>query len=229
MNRLTTITTFLICALAAHLPAQCFMDQHNCTWFDGWISCDQQASPNPARDNGHWIMYDFGQQYELFEMHVWNTNAPDHLDYGLQNVVIDISADGINWAEFGQYVFPQGTGDMRYEGTEVMHFDSANARYVLITAIDNYGGSCYGLSEIRIRAHSLCLDDKQVWIAGDGDWNIAANWCSNRVPDEHDKVVIPSNVTVTIPFLYTAHVWTIDLDPDAELNMVGSMIVHKQD
>ena len=91
---------------------------------------------------------------------------------GLQNVVIDISTDGQSWSEHGQYVFPQATGQSVYEGHDVMNFDSTIARHVLITAIDNYGGDCYGLSEIRIRAHDLCEGEKVKWIAGNGNWDV---------------------------------------------------------
>lgn len=228
MKAINVILISGICLLLAPgASAQCDTLRHNNTWFDGWISCEETINPNAVRGPGHWILYDFNQQYTLFEMHVWNTNAPDILDYGLQNVVVDISNDGTTWSEFGSYVFPQGTGDSRYSGVDVMNFDSTNAQYVLITAVDNYGGSCYGLSEIRIRARDRCLEDKIQWIAGNGAWDVPANWCSNRVPNQDDEVVIPSAVVVTIPFLYTAHVWNITLDPGAELEMVGSMILHK--
>ena len=228
MRTIYTLFLFTLFALSGNsVISQCDTLRHNSTWFDGWISCETNPSPNAARDPGHWILYDFNQVYTMFEMRVWNTNAPDILDYGLKNVVIDISDDGINWTEHGQYLFPQGPGDSRYEGVEPMSFDSTNARFVLITAIDNYGGTCYGLSEVRIRARDLCPDNKIQWIAGDGAWDIPANWCSNRIPNQDDEVVIPAGVIVTIPFLYTAHVWNIALEPTAELNMIGSMMLHK--
>ena len=221
---------FLISIMALQSAwSQCYPDRHNSTWFDGWVSCEESVNPNPARGNGHWILYNFHQQYALFEMDVWNFNAPDYLDYGMQEVVIDISADSITWTEYGQVTFPQANGLNTYEGAEVLDFDSTLAQYVLVTAVSNYGGSCYGLSEIRIRAQDLCDEDRILWIAGDGDWNVPSNWCNNRIPTEVDEVVIPSDVVVTIPFLYTAHVWTISLDPDAELRMIGSLVAHKQE
>jgi|GEM_PF-3586567 len=227
MRTISFYTLTLLCILVnLKTEGQCDTLRHNNTWFDGWISCEEAMSPNAARGAGHWILYDFSQQYAMFEMRVWNTNAPEILDYGMQNVLIDISNDGVNWTEFGAFLFPQGTGDSRYEGVDVMSFDSINARYVLITGVDNYGGNCFGLSEVRIRARDRCLDDKIQWIAGNGAWDVPANWCSNRVPNQSDKVVIPSGVVVTIPFLYTAHVWTMTLDPNAELEMIGSMVVH---
>ena len=46
------------------------------------ISCEESQNPNPARSAGHWIHYDFGQQYSLNELRVWNMNARDYLNYG---------------------------------------------------------------------------------------------------------------------------------------------------
>lgn len=226
-----TICIILIAATSflfgTEAKAQCDTLRHNNTWFEGWISCEETANPNATRGNGHWIRYDFNQVYTMFELRIWNTNAPDILDYGIKNAVIDISDDGITWTEFDTILISQGSGDSRYEGVDEMSFDSTNARFVLITALDNYGGECFGLSEVRIRARDLCPEDKIQWIAGNGAWDVPANWCSNRIPNQDDKVVIPAGVVVTIPFLYTAHVWTVTMEPTAELEMIGSMIAHK--
>ena len=220
------IAAFLLC-LSVSTDAQCDTLRHNNTWFDGWISCTASANPNAARGNGHWIHYDFGQQYSLFELRIWNMNVPDHLNYGMQNVVIDISADGVTWTEFGQYVLPQAPGHSRYEGDVIMNFDTTNAQHVLITAIDNYGGSCYGLSEVRFRAQELCPEDKIEWIAGDGDWDVPSNWCGNKIPTADDEVVVPSGVKITVPRFYTANVWTITMDPSSELEVKGNLVAHK--
>lgn len=225
MNKSLVINVFLVFGLLQSSMAQCDTLRHNVTWFDGWISCEETANPNPVHNAGHWIMYDFSQPFALHEMRVWNMNASEYTDYGLQNVVIDISSDGTTWTEHGQYVFPQGTGDPRYEGIEVMNFDSATARFVLITAINNYGGDCYGLSEIRIRGEELCEGDAVKWIAGNGDWSIAANWCRNKIPTLEDQVIIPEGITVTVPAFYTAFAQNVQLRTGAELDLVGRLIV----
>ncbi len=205
--------------------AQCDTLRHNMTWFDGWISCQESQSPNPARGVGHWIYYDFGQQYSLNELHVWNMNAKDYLGYGLQNVVIDVSTDGQIWTEVGQYVIPQAPGLSDYEGIDAMDFDSTIAQHVLITAIDNYGGDCYGLSEVRFRAHDLCQGDAIKWIAGNGSWSEPSNWCKNKIPTATDDVVIPAGITVTVPAYYTAYAHNVQLETGAEIDLVGRLIV----
>jgi hypothetical protein len=130
--------------------AQCYMDQHNSSWFDEWASCTASPSPNSIRGNSHWIMYNFGEKYILKDLYVWNTNSNDNLDWGIQDALIDISNDGVNWTEYGTVTFSQGTGVNTYEGEWVADLNDIPAQYVLITAETNYGGACYGLSEIKI-------------------------------------------------------------------------------
>jgi hypothetical protein len=133
------------------LQAQCFPDRHNTTWYDGWVSCEASDNPNAIRGQSHWLMYDFGYVYKMGQMHVWNTNDVEYLDWGLRTVVIDYSLDGVTWTELGTFDFDQGTGKSTYEGFDGPDFDGIEAQYVLITAIDNFGGSCFGLSEVKIR------------------------------------------------------------------------------
>ncbi len=149
MKKTISIILFFV-FISANISAQCFLDRHNTTWFDGWISCTTSVNPNPIRGESHWILYNFNYPYELFQMHFWNTNAPDYLADGMQNIVIDISNDGINWTEAGEFQIPIADGTSTYEGLDLFNFDGTSAQYVLITGLTNHGGSCFGLSEIRI-------------------------------------------------------------------------------
>ncbi len=144
-----TIIIILVFAYT-HISAQCFLDRHNTTWYDGWISCETSMNPNPVRGESHWILYNFNYPYELFQMHIWNTNAPDYLTDGMQDIVIDISNDGVTWTQAGEFQIPMADGTSTYEGLDLYDFDGTSAQYLLITGLSNHGGSCYGLSEIRI-------------------------------------------------------------------------------
>jgi hypothetical protein len=77
--------------------AQCYPNRHSTNFFDGWVSCETAVNPNPARGKGHFIMYDYGKRYALGQMKIWNSNDPSHLDWGMQEVVIDYSVDGETW------------------------------------------------------------------------------------------------------------------------------------
>lgn len=129
--------------------SQCYPDRHNSTWFDGWVSCEASESPNPERGVSHWIMYDFNHIYGLGDVHLWNTNDGNNLDWGLQMAAIDYSIDGINWIELGEYTFEMASGESIYQGFSAADFDDQEARFVLITALENWGGDCYGLAEIK--------------------------------------------------------------------------------
>lgn len=132
------------------LQAQCYPDRHNTNWFDAWTSCTPSPNPNTARGDGHWILYNLGHLYELKDSKFWNANHPDFLQDGLKDVVIDYSVDGINWEEWGTFTLPMATGDKTYEGSTGPDFTATTARYVLITVVDNYGGNCYSMSELKI-------------------------------------------------------------------------------
>lgn len=149
MKQLILLALILFSAFAK-LSAQCFLDRHNTTWFDGWMSCETSMNPNAARGESHWILYDLNEPYRLFQLHIWNTNAPEYLTSGMQEIAIDLSNDGINWTSVGAFTLPMAGGTSTYEGIDVYDFGGASARYVLITGLSNHGGDCYGFSEIRI-------------------------------------------------------------------------------
>ncbi len=130
--------------------AQMYPDRHNTNSFDGWISCSPSQSPNEERGTLHWIMYDLGHFYQLGELKVWNSNIPDSTDIGIQNIILDYSLDGMNWTEYGEYTLSQGPASSIYEGEVLTDLNNTTVRYLLINASSNYGGTCYGLSEIRI-------------------------------------------------------------------------------
>jgi hypothetical protein len=155
-------TILLIAALALfqHLAvSQCYPDRHSTNYFDGWISCEPATSPNPARPVSHFILYDFGKVYKLGQMTIWNTNDPSHLDWGMKDVAIDYSTDGENWYTAGDFTFPQASGLSTYEGEEGPYLGDIEGRYLLITGLTNYGGECFGLSEMRVTGEEVIISD----------------------------------------------------------------------
>jgi Secretion system C-terminal sorting domain/F5/8 type C domain len=152
----------LIAAWISVLPfgfSQCFPDRHSTNFYDGWISCEAAPNPNPARPVSHFIQYDFGKVYKLGQMTIWNTNDPSHLDWGMRDVAIDYSTDGENWLTAGDFTFPQASGLSTYEGAEGPHLNDIEARYLLITALNNYGGECFGLSEMKVNGEEVFISD----------------------------------------------------------------------
>ncbi len=121
------------------------------------MSCESKTSPNEFRGESHWILYDFGDIYELGETHIWNLSNPNYMTSGISELIIDYSIDGEFWQEWGSYSIPISNGSGFYEGTQGPDLTDIQARYVLLTAISNHGGDCYGLSEIRINTSGVVV------------------------------------------------------------------------
>lgn len=134
------------------LSGQCYPDRHSTNWFDGWISCEATPNPNTKYGESHWILYDLGHQYQVSKIELWNTNDPAHLDYGIREANIDYSEDGVNWISGGKFNLAKGGGHSRYEDQKGPDLKEAVFRYLLITPLTNWGGTCYGFSEIRMEA-----------------------------------------------------------------------------
>lgn len=146
----TILLIVALVGLSQMVFSQCFPNRHSTNFFDGWISCEPAANPNPARPVSHFIMYDFGKVFKLGQMTIWNTNDPAHLDWGMRDVAIDYSTDGVTWLNAGDYTFSQASGVSTYEGEQGPNLNDVEGRYLLITAINNYGGTCFGLSEMKV-------------------------------------------------------------------------------
>lgn len=141
-------------------------DWHTTNLSEAWHSCLPAPNPNGSRNGGHWIYYDFGQVYRLTTTHFWNLNVPERVNSydnqawsltrvkgkpedGLKEVVLDYSFDGKNWTEWGKFELPKAPASPFYDGVAGPDLGGLQTRYLMLTAISNHGGSCYGLSEVR--------------------------------------------------------------------------------
>lgn len=142
------LTIFTVFA-SFSLHAQLFPDRHTTSPSDGWKSCQESSNPNSDIGSSHWVMFDFQSVYQLSTVKMWNLNDPANLDEGLSEFRVDYSLDNTNWIEYGNFTINQSDGSSFYEGEEVFDFNGISARYVIITAVSNGGGTCYGFDEIR--------------------------------------------------------------------------------
>lgn len=143
--------TLMLCYCIVGLNAQCFQDRHNTSITDSWQSCELSENPNEERGESHWIMYNLGAHYELGQAKIWNLNAPEHLESGIDEIVIDYANDPADWTELGSYFVPRADASSFYEGIETMDFEGAYARYILITVVSTHGDNeCAGFAELRI-------------------------------------------------------------------------------
>lgn len=132
------------------LQGQCLPDRHTTNIHESWLSCTASPNPNPSNGTSHWIMYNLGSLTSLHQTTFWNLNHPDYLEAGLKKVLVEYSSNGTSWNSLGTFTMLQSEGSGFYTGVPGPNFDGISARYVLLTALENYGGECYGFSEFRI-------------------------------------------------------------------------------
>ena len=123
----------------------------------GWISCTTSENPNPQNESGHWIMYDFGQSRSISGLQFWNLNEIDRLSEGLKTISIEVSENGSIWNSIGEYSLEMGNGSSYYCGNSIEDIEPFQSRFLLINALENHGGSCYGLSEIKFMLSNSSL------------------------------------------------------------------------
>lgn len=144
------ISAFIGITFSFKVQAQCYLDRHNTTWHDAWTSCEKKKSPNAKRDSSHWIMYQLGYEYTLGKSYFWNHNTPTSLAYGAKKIAIDYSMDGVNWTAWGDFTLQKASGSKYYEGEKGPDLKNIRAQYILLTILENYGGSCASLAELKI-------------------------------------------------------------------------------
>ncbi|MDI6448337.1 LamG-like jellyroll fold domain-containing protein [Anaerobaca lacustris] len=120
--------------------------QHAIEADDMWLT--DMTAPEPA-----WIQYEFPEVYKLHEMWVWNYNVQFELilGFGLKDVTIEYSVDGVEWTALGDHEFAQATATATYVHNTTIGFDGVAAKYIRLTANSNWGGRMpqFGLSEVR--------------------------------------------------------------------------------
>lgn len=147
----TAFTLIALIGLAFHSVAQCDNDAHGTALSDAWLSCQTGINPNPARGEGHWILYDLGEVHAFYGSHFWNFNVPGSTGQGVQNCVFDVSFDGNTWFQAAEFQFPQAPGNANYTGVDGPDFEGVSGRYLLLTVLSNWnGGNCSGFGEIRV-------------------------------------------------------------------------------
>jgi len=101
-----------------------------------------------------WIEFEFDKVYKLHEMWVWNSNdsMERSVGLGIKDAKIEYSIDGIDYITLGAtHEFAQAPGALDYAHNTTIDFEGASAKYVRITANNNWKGLLkqYGLSEVR--------------------------------------------------------------------------------
>ena len=158
-------------------------DLHGINAQDMWL-----ASPGP--DESVWIQYEFDEVYKLDEMWVWNYNVQFELvlGFGLKDVTIEYSTDGVDWTVLGDVEFAKAPATSNYAHNTTVDLSGVSAKYIRINVNNGYGQlGQFGLSEVRFYYKPVLARSPQP-AAGQGGVpvDVALDWRSGREAAAHE-------------------------------------------
>ena len=156
------IILFFSIAFFTKLNSQCFENGHNSNLENLWLSCSESTSPNPSRDRGHWILYEFDEEKRITGFHFWNVNHPDYLSSGSKSIAIDYRDNNGEWKNHDSFTLVQGDGSGYYEGESYQMLEHVTSDKILIFVLDNHGGQCAGLAEVKINVLSATTSTEDI-------------------------------------------------------------------
>ncbi len=119
---------------------------------NGWYyRIKDLPSPDPDPD----LKITFDREYELNEMWIWNHDGADNTagdheyNIAVKDIRVEYSVDDISYTTLGTYTLPHG--DPEGQKDTVIDFGGAQAKYVKIIVLSNYGSTTWGykLREVR--------------------------------------------------------------------------------
>jgi len=110
-----------------------------------WMSASPDQSP--------WLVYEFDDVHKLDKMLIWNSNHSSEslIGWGLKDVEILISVDGIDWTAMPDVgPLTQSPGRSPSEA-QTINMGLALAKYVKLNILNNWGGilPAYGVAEVQ--------------------------------------------------------------------------------
>jgi len=168
---------------------------HSTVLSDMWLSSPSDTGPV-------WIRYEFDKAYKLHEMLVWNYNGAGlNAIYGLRDVTVEHSTDGINWIPLDDVPeFPKAPGTGGYT-PGIVDLGNVVAQYVKMTANSNWSGGLfnqYGLSEVRFMAIPVSAREPDPAMeATDVAVDVTLGWRAGREAAAHHVYVSDDLQAVT--------------------------------
>jgi Concanavalin A-like lectin/glucanases superfamily len=136
------------------------------------------------------LQFDFEQVYKLHEMLIWNYNVmfEPMLGFGVKDVTVEYSENGVDWAVLGDVEFAQGTAVSGYTANTAVDFGGVAVQFVRLTVNSGYGPlGQFGLSEVQFMYIPVQAREPQ---PADGktdvDVNTVLNWRAGREAATHE-------------------------------------------
>ncbi len=159
-------------------------DQHSTNSDDMWLATA------PAAGESLWVQYEFDRVYKLHELLVWNYNVEFELilGFGLKDVTVEYSTDGVDWTVLGDVQLNQATAKNTYTANTAVDLQGVAAKYVRLTVISGYGFmGQYGLSEVRFMyIPTQAREPQPADGATDVDVNTSLTWRAGREAVSHE-------------------------------------------
>jgi hypothetical protein len=159
------------------------LDQHSTESADMWLGTPSGADPVV-------LDYAFDRVYKLHEMLVWNYNVvfEQVLGFGLKDITVEYSADGVEWVTLGEVELAQATAAEDYTANTAVAFGGVAAQYVRLTINSAYGAvGQYGLSEVRfLQIPTFARTPEPAAGAVDVSVDAALSWRAGREAVTHD-------------------------------------------
>lgn len=156
-------------------------DQHSIAATDMWLTT---GGGEPT-----WIQYEFDALYKLYEMWVWNYNVQFELvlGFGLKDVTVEYSTDGIDWIVLGEVQFAQATARADYTANTTVDLGGVAARFVRLTVSTGWGPlGQFGLSEVRFFHKPAAPRDPTPAVGVTGvDLDVTLDWRGGREAISH--------------------------------------------
>ncbi len=164
MLRLFTFFSFIFISLTVN--GQCLDEDVHNTSLDGvWMSCQKSANPLQGFGDSHWILYEFDNIQPIENLQIWNINHPDKRTSGAKRVRMDISSDGAAWTNHSLLNLEMADASYDYSGERIEDIASFEAKFVLFTILENHGGTCSGLGEVKFNLGAVTVATEEEYLS----------------------------------------------------------------
>ncbi|MHC4116453.1 MAG: LamG-like jellyroll fold domain-containing protein [Planctomycetota bacterium] len=160
-------------------------DLHDANEHNMWLSAKNASGQA-------WIQYEFDRNYQLDALLIWNYNRfhEDKLGYGFKEMLIEYSADGVDFAALDPIQLESATGKEPISPVTVA-LNGLVASHVRLKAVSNFmGRSQYGLSEVRLLYLPVRAREPE---PTDGTEDVligsALSWRPGRNAETHDVLI----------------------------------------